>query len=990
EAKQSEDNAKLSEETAIQKALEASQSADSVSEDRIVVEELESSVQNLALQVTNDKQAVSLDKQTVLNAKTDIEDIRDNLQSSVDSISSKVNISDVQDLLTSTDSTKPLSANQGRILEGFIKQNKNDLQNLSVENIAGLENLLINQSIINKPVIISPANLTADYIGAVTSTYNTSSTYEGLQTRVIWECALDDNFNDIVDRYEGNDNLTSWTPSVGLALTQVFIRTKQISDGHRSDFSDTISFTTPNIFIQAPTISISGNLSGLVLTPTISLTAFSVFNGSDTHISTDYQAVNKATGVVKWESLGNTVDKLEITTEQLDIQTEYTFRARFNGQTYGSSSWVEIDGTTVNIYVENPILTVAGTPDSVTLSPTMSGSAFNVINGAANHISTDYRAVKVSDNSVVFESLNNTSDKTSIQITGLEKTTEYKFMLRYNSDLYGSSDWIEVVGTTLDIYVVTPTLTVSGQPLDIGKNPTLTTSAFTVYNGSDTHLSSDYQVLKNSDGSLVWESLGNTSNKLTINSGDLVESEEYRFRARHNSTNYGSGAWVEVIGTTKSQFTIPAGVAGTKGFSVAPTDQPFALLGLAEMTGTNEEGHDNYGNYIHTNGSIVCWLPKTFYRVGHSSSPRFATYGANALDIVGADTFSTEEEANTAGYALHRAFINAGKEQSGFFIDKYMNSKDGTTASKSVFGGVPISLATTATYTNSNGMTGCTGILADAVVLSKARGERWNTASAFIYGYLALVSVAQAQAATSTADVAWYDVTGVKNYPKGCNNGALSDVDDTTVVYASAGDSGNANKPKTGAIANFPKTTHNGSNNGVADLNGGMYEVTIGITNFGSSATATTAITNDTIYVLKHSVDVTTLTAGWNGATDVWGDAANLATKYDSVTSPHPLGSSTGTVYWGNSTNAVLQNDLNGVNRDVCGFIPKNSNSTGATGANLFGNDYLNKNNRQNMMPYACGRWDGSAGAGVFDRSFLGYRSAGYTYCGFRASAYFA
>ena len=184
----------------------------------------------------------------------------------------------------------------------------------------------------------------------------------------------------------------------------MFIRTKQISDGHRSDFSDVISFTTPDIYVTAPTISISGNLSELILTPTISLSAFSVFNGSDTHVSTDYQVVNKATGAVKWESLGNTVDKLTITTGQLDIQTEYTFRARFNGQTYGSSSWVE------------------------------------------------------------------------------------------------------------------------------------------------------------------------------------------------------------VIGTTKSQ--------GTKGFSVAPTDQPFALLGLAEMTGTNDPVSDNYGNYIHANGSIVCWLPKTFYRVG--------------------------------------------------------------------------------------------------------------------------------------------------------------------------------------------------------------------------------------------------------------------------------------------------------------------------------------------------------------------------------------
>ena len=148
------------------KALEASQSADSASEDRIVVEQLESSVQNLALQVTNDKQAVSLDKQTVLNAKTDVETIRDSLQASVNDIANKVNISDVQDLLNSTDPTKPLSANQGRILKGFIdnintvlnsddatldelqeivnfiKQNKSTLDTLGISNIAGLQSAL--------------------------------------------------------------------------------------------------------------------------------------------------------------------------------------------------------------------------------------------------------------------------------------------------------------------------------------------------------------------------------------------------------------------------------------------------------------------------------------------------------------------------------------------------------------------------------------------------------------------------------------------------------------------------------------------------------------------------------------------------------------------------------------------------------------------------------------------------------------------------------
>lgn len=122
--------------------------------------------QTYAQQVANDKQAVSLDKQTVLNAKTDVETIRDSLQASVNNIANKVNISDVQDLLTSTDSTKPLSANQGRILKGFIdnintvlnsddttldelqeivnfiKQNKSILDTLGISNIAGLQSAL--------------------------------------------------------------------------------------------------------------------------------------------------------------------------------------------------------------------------------------------------------------------------------------------------------------------------------------------------------------------------------------------------------------------------------------------------------------------------------------------------------------------------------------------------------------------------------------------------------------------------------------------------------------------------------------------------------------------------------------------------------------------------------------------------------------------------------------------------------------------------------
>lgn len=432
------------------------------------------------------------------------------------------------------------------------------------------------------------------------------------------------------------------------------------------------------------------------------------------------------------------------------------------------------------------------------------------------------------------------------------------------------------------------------------------------------------------------------------------------------------------------------GTQGEKGFGVAPTDQPFALLGLAEMTGTNTLGHDNYGNYIHTNGSIVCWCPKAYYRVGNASSPRYATYSANSLDIVGTDIFESEAQANTAGYVLHRAFINAGAEKAGFFIDKYMNSKDGITSSKSVFGGVPISLARSAGFTISNGMTGCTGILADAVVLSKSRGARWNTALAFQYAWLAMISVAQGQAATSTANCAWYDATLTTNFPKGCNNNSLSDTNDTTVTYLTAGDSGTASKPKTGATANFAKTTHNGSNNGVADLNGGMNEVSIGITYFGTTEINSAGNANDTLYILKTTIDHASLTGGWNGTNDAWGDAANLDTKYNAVSSPYPLGTSTGLIYWGNGANAVFPTDATGVNRDICGFIPKNSIASSATGINMLGNDSFYKYIAYNMIPMCSGSPSDGKNAGLFHHDFSYSRSNSYYFGSFRASAYFS
>lgn len=421
------------------------------------------------------------------------------------------------------------------------------------------------------------------------------------------------------------------------------------------------------------------------------------------------------------------------------------------------------------------------------------------------------------------------------------------------------------------------------------------------------------------------------------------------------------------------------GVQGGQGFGVAQYPHLVLPSGFAGLSGHDDPTNANYGNYQTTNGSVMVFIPRFYYRIGNAASPRYATYGANAIDIVGVDTYATEALANAAGYAMHRAFKDGGQDKVGFFIDKYLASKDGTGSCKSIANADPISLTTNASYNPSNGMTGCTGILADAVVLSRARGTGFHCASIFQYAALALLSLAHGQASSGTTYCAWYGAT--HNFPKGCNNGSLADTNDSSVTYAASYSA----KPKTRATANFAKTTHNGQESGVADLNGSMWQALLGVTDFGTSVTDTTAHTNGNAYVLKSSVAIGNLTGGWNSGNDAWGNTTHLATLYDAVSGLLPWGSTTGWTYFGNGANQVFSGATSGTDwlRTGAG-IQKDTNATSAAGTSQFGNDGCYQYNTANLTPLGSSYWGDAGSAGVFCRYWGNYRSLSNYYVGFR------
>ena len=71
-----------------------------------------------------------------------------------------------------------------------------------------------------------------------------------------------------------------------------------------------------------------------------------------------------------------------------------------------------------------------------------------------------------------------------------------------------------------------------------------------------------------------------------------------------------------LLGGKKSKSTI--GIAGQQGFGVgvyggSPAD--LKAMGLTPTEGCDDPNSENYGNYLHTNGSVMVFIPAFAIRI---------------------------------------------------------------------------------------------------------------------------------------------------------------------------------------------------------------------------------------------------------------------------------------------------------------------------------------------------------------------------------------
>ena len=413
------------------------------------------------------------------------------------------------------------------------------------------------------------------------------------------------------------------------------------------------------------------------------------------------------------------------------------------------------------------------------------------------------------------------------------------------------------------------------------------------------------------------------------------------------------------------------GTPGGQGFGVGVCPGPLPS-GMGALFGYSDPSSDNYGNYQYSDGSVMCWIPAFYYKWGTGANG----VSLNEVSIKAFSEYADVATANAAGYALHRAFYDGGAVRYGVFVDKYLASYNGGVAS-SIKNGIPLSSAARGTLSNEvfSDLTGAPGAnYGGAIAAAKTRGANFFCNSRFIFAALAMLAYAHARASTSVSYCAWYHATN--NFPKGANNNALGDAQDAAILYTGDGNGTYAGAPKTGSANLFARTTHNGQNSGVADLNGALWEITPGLTSNGTN-----------LYILKTSAAMKNVTGSNTLATDLWG-ATGIAALYDDLGTSYQVWRETGSdrsISYGAATQvfseATSGNAWNWAG--VGGML-----TTGDGGTNAFGNDIFYDYKPNEMCPISGGSWGSSSYAGVWALNLNLVRTSSNSDVGFRAALY--
>jgi hypothetical protein len=101
----------------------------------------------------------------------------------------------------------------------------------------------------------------------------------------------------------------------------------------------------------------------------------------------------------------------------------------------------------------------------------------------------------------------------------------------------------------------------------------------------------------------------------------------------------------------KSSAADHIGPQGGQGFGVGICSTALSD-GLVPLSGYTDPGSDNHGNYLYSDGSVMCRIPAFYYRIGHIDNPTYTNHTVNSVHILPYSAFADVAAANAAGRAM--------------------------------------------------------------------------------------------------------------------------------------------------------------------------------------------------------------------------------------------------------------------------------------------------------------------------------------------------
>jgi hypothetical protein len=198
-------------------------------------------------------------------------------------------------------------------------------------------------------------------------------------------------------------------------IPDVYTSADLIAPGGIAPPAGTTGVNTPSITAPA------NNSTGIGETPTLVGTPFSVFGGSDSHASTDWQIFTgpNGSGTIVYSALNDTANKTSITIPAgvLVANSTYYPRARYKGVSFGYSSYSPATNFLTSTVATPTLTNPADGETNISETPTLTSSTFSGFGNDA-HASSDWQIWSLPNGggSLIFSSSADTVNKTSISV----------------------------------------------------------------------------------------------------------------------------------------------------------------------------------------------------------------------------------------------------------------------------------------------------------------------------------------------------------------------------------------------------------------------------------------------------------------------------------------------------------------------------------------------------------------------------------------------